>query len=54
MTKDELRVERSIHSLLRKCDAALERMRPRSYEKEKQFENWCFANGILYSPNKMY
>ena len=53
MTKDELRVERSIQSLLRKCDIALAKSHPRAVENEKRFEQFCYDNGLLYSPRNV-
>lgn len=53
-TKDEMRVQRSIDSIMKKINASLERTAPRSLEKEREFELSCIDNGLIYSPSKFY
>lgn len=52
--KDLARVQRSIQSIMSKINASLERTAPRSLEKEREFEQSCIDNGLIYSPNKIY
>lgn len=54
LSKDELRVKRSIHSIMSKINASLERTAPRSIQKERDFEQSCIEKGLIYSPNKIY
>lgn len=54
LPKDELRVQRSIDSIMKKINASLERTAPRSLEKEREFEQSCIDKGLIYSPNIIY
>lgn len=54
MSNDELRVLRSIQSIMSKINASLERTAPRSLEKEREFEKSCIEKGLIYFPNKIY
>ena len=53
LTKDELRVQRSIASIMKKISDSLERTKPRSFLKEKEFEQSCYDKGLIYFPNKL-
>lgn len=53
LTKDELRVQRSIASIMKKINSSLERTAPRSLEKERVFEQSCYDKGLIYFPNKL-
>lgn len=54
LTKDELRVQRSIQSIMKKIADSLERTAPRALEQEREFERSCIEKGLIYSPNKFY
>ena len=53
MSKDELRVQKSIQSIMKKISDSLERSMPRSLEKERAFEQSCYDKGLIYFPNKL-
>lgn len=50
MTKDEMRLERSIQKMLSRSDSYFERCRLSLISKERAFEQYCFDNNLLYSP----
>lgn len=50
MTKDELRVQRSIERLEQRLIAALESLEPARLRREKEFEKYCEDNNLIYSP----
>lgn len=56
MTKDEFRVQRSISSIIHKIENSLKRNEPKRYrdwlESEREFEQNCIQNNIIYSPQK--
>ena len=49
-TKDELRVERSIASIARKIIASMEKSQPDLLKREREFEELCKKDGIIYFP----
>lgn len=56
MTKDEIRVLRSIESISKKLEIALKKSQSRKYEQflkeEKELEEYCILHGMVYSPTK--
>lgn len=50
MTKDEMRLERSIQKMLSRSDSYFERCRLYLVSKERAFEQYCYDNNLLYSP----
>ena len=50
-SKDELRVERSIQSIMKKISDSLERSMPRCLVKERAFEQSCYDKGLIYFPS---
>lgn len=46
-----MRVQRSIASILAKCEVSMRRLEPFREKREKEFEEYCDRIGILYSPN---
>lgn len=50
MTKDEMRLERSIQKMLSRSDSYFERCRLSLVSKERAFEHYCYDNNLLYSP----
>lgn len=50
MTKDEMRLERSIQKMLSRSDSYFERCRLSLIIKERLFEQYCYDNNLLYSP----
>lgn len=50
MTKDEARLDRSINNLLSRSDAYFAKMRVLALAREKEFEQYCYSHGLLYSP----
>ena len=56
MTKDDLRIQRSIASIMFKIEASILAHEPKRYrdwlESEREFERQCIADNIIYSPSK--
>lgn len=50
MTKDEMRVERSIERLEKELIASFERLQPAREKRELEFEKYCIENHLIYSP----
>ena len=54
MTNDDFRVMRSISSITKKIEDSLKRNEPKRYrdwlESEREFEQNCIQNNIIYSP----
>lgn len=55
-SSDELRVERSIQSIISKIEASILRTEPKRYrawlESERELEEKCIENNMVYSPTK--
>lgn len=50
MTKDELRVQRSIESITKKINVALSHSYPFLVQREREFEQECIKQGLIYFP----
>lgn len=50
LSKDDLRVQRSIESITKKINASLCNSYPLLVQREKEFEKQCINEGLIYFP----